>query len=181
MTTKKPKATLSLKERIRRGGPTRTLTVWIGADLDLLDEYERLSNPTPDQATSLAGAAPTVENPRLAELRALLAEYEVQFKLRGLDSRRWNKLVAAHAPRLDADGTILKEDRAIGANMATFPDALVRAATVCPDLDDEDWAALLGDEDTEGSLTPGQLDELSAAAFSLAKVGPDIPFSFSGS
>lgn len=181
MTAKKTKPGLSLKERIRRGGPTRTVTVWIGADLDLLDEYERLTKPAAEQATSLAGSAPTVESPRLAELRDLLAEYEVQFRLRGLDSRRWNKLVAAHPPRLDTDGTINKEDRSIGANMETFPDALVRAATVSPELDDDDWAALLGDDETEGSLTPGQLDELSAAAFSLAKVGPDIPFSSSGS
>lgn len=180
MTTKKTKP-MTLKERIRRGGPTRTVTVWVGADLDLLDEYERLSQAAPEQATSLAGPVPTAENPRLAELRAALAEYEVQFRLRGLDSRRWNKLVAAHPPRLDADGSIHKDDRAVGTNMATFPDALLRAATVSPELDDDDWAALLGDDDTEGSLTPGQLDELSAAAFSLAKIGPDIPFSSSGS
>lgn len=179
MTAKKK--TISLKERIRRGGPTRTVTVWIGADLDLIDEYERLSNPDPDQATSLAGTPAPVDNPRLAELRALLADYEVQFRLRGLDSRRWNKLIAAHAPRLDADGTILKDDRIVGANMSTFPDALVRATVVSPELDDEDWVALLGSDDAEGALTPGQLGDLSAAAYTLSKVGPDVPFSSSGS
>lgn len=181
MTTKK-KQPLSLKERIRRGGPTRTVTVWLGADMNLIDEYEQRRPVQLPAVTSLAGAEIlATSDPRLDELRGLLAEYEVKFTLRGLDSRRWNKLVAAHPPRLDADGTIHKDDRAVGANMTTFPDALVRAATIDPQLDDEDWIALLGDDDTEGSLTPGQLDELSAAAFSLSKIGPDVPFSSSGS
>lgn len=183
---KKP---LSLKERIRRGQPTRTVPVWVGADMDLLDEYEQLSEtkPEPEQATSLAGPAEGAAiardqaDARIAELRTLLDDYRVDFVLRGLGDRVWAALVGKHKPRLDADGTILKDDRIVGANMDTFPRALIRATTVSPELDDEDWLALLGDEENEGSLTPSQIDRLSAAAFTLSKSEVDIPFSSAAS
>lgn len=183
MTSKKK--TLSVKERIRRGGtPTRTVPVWLGADLDLLDEYERLQAEKPAAVvTSLAGGS-TNEVPtsdRLAELRELLGEYLVEFRLRGLAAKPWGKLAAAHPPRTEPDGSILKADRVLGANMETFPAALVRAATVSPELDDEDWLALFGDDNTDGQLTPGQLDALSAAAYGLSKHDADVPFWSAGS
>lgn len=187
MTSKKKP--LSLKERIRRGQPTRTVPVWVGADMDLLDEYERLTEtkPEPEQATSLAGPAEGAAvardqaDARLAELRDLLDDYRVDFVVRGLGEKRWRALVNEHKPRLDDDGSIRKEDRVVGANMDTFPGALIRAATASPAFDDEDWAALLGTAEEEGTLTDGQLGSLSAAAYTLSKVDVDVPFSSAAS
>lgn len=182
MPPKKNGKTLSLKEKIRRGGPHRTVAVWIGVDRGLVDEFETLSAPPEKkQAASLAGseqsnATDPARDARLAEVRELLSEYEVDFVIRAFGKKRWRALIDEHPPRKDSDGTISKEDRQLGVNMSTFPEALIRAATVSPVLDDGDWQALLGTDDEEGSLTDGQIDDLAATAYALNKTETDVPF-----
>lgn len=177
MSTKKK---LSAKERIRRGGPpTRTVTVWLGADLDLVDQYEAAVKELEEAqkpADSLAGNGSTADiTARIEALREQLDQYAMDFRLRGMDDKRWVRLLAEHPPRTGDDGERVPSDRP-GWNAETFPPALVRATTVSPELDDEDWLALLGDDDTEGQLTGAQVDELAAVAFSLSKVSVDVPF-----
>ncbi len=176
MSTKKK---LSVKERIRRGGPpTKTVPVWLGADLDLIEQYEtlraELENARPAKTLAGDGGRADLEA-RLESLREQLDDYAFPFKLRGMDDKRWQKLVDKHPPRQLEDGGVDPRDKA-GWNAETFPGALVKATTVFPELDDEDWLALLGDDDTEGQLTPAQLDELAAAAYKLSKVPVDVPF-----
>lgn len=174
----------TIKDRLAKVGvSTRSETVIVGADLDLLDEHERLKaeldDPTP--ADSLAGNGSRTEKlERLAEIELALEPHRFTFRLRGLDDKRWERLVAEHPPRRTDEGEPDKRDR-IGWNMSTFPGALVRLATVEPVLDDEDWLALLGDDEVQGKLPGAELDKLSAAAFRLSKVQVDVPFWSAGS
>ncbi|MEO3922715.1 hypothetical protein ABGB07_02350 [Micromonosporaceae bacterium B7E4] len=175
---------LSAKERIRRAGPTtKTVRVWLGADLDLLEQYEAAQRELEEAqkpATSLAGNGPTGNiQARLDALRAQLDEYAMDFRLRGLADGRFRRLLEEHKPRRAGDEIHPHDNR--GWNAATFPGALVKASTVSPELDEDDWFALLGDEDTDGLLTSTQLDELAAAAYRLSRVEVDIPFSPAGS
>jgi hypothetical protein len=157
---------------------TRSVTVVVGADLDLLDEYEALKAALdePQPVDSLAGNGSRGEIiERLAEIERALEAHRFTFRLRGLDDKRWERLVAEHPPRRNAEGKPDERDR-IGWNMSTFPAALVRATTVEPELDADDWLVLLGDDELQGKLPGAELDKLSAAAFRLSKVQVDVPF-----
>jgi hypothetical protein len=172
---------VDIKEKIKRGGPpTRTVAVWLGADLDLLDEYERavheLDEAQPAKTLDGQGGRSQIQA-RIDRLRERLEEYRVTFRVKGLDDKRWERLLAAHPPRVNASGEIDDGDKRLGWNRETFNGALVRATVIEPDLDDEDWLALLGDDETEGQLTSGQVDELATAAFTLTKIRIDVPFS----
>lgn len=175
---------ITLKEKIRRGGPTDLVAVWIGAPVDLVREYEqaceRLEEGEKEQspADSLAGPAGlSVDEERatVARLRDELEDYVVEFRLRGLDPKRWERLLAKHPPRKDGEGNVDSRDKH-GWNAETFPAAAVRAATLAPELDDDDWLALFGDDENEGSLTFGQIDRLAGVAFRLSNGNVDVPF-----
>lgn len=178
--TAKTKKKLSLKEKIRRGPATEVVPMWVGADMTLVREYEAaqaaLEADTADD-DSLAG--PEVTKPetteRMREIQEELADYLIEFRVRAVDPKRWNKLLEKHPPRTDDEGKADPRDRT-GWNMETFPPALIRAATVSPELDDDDWRVLLGDETTEATLTGGQIDQLSAAVLRLSQFHINIPF-----
>lgn len=177
---------MDIKERIRKAGPTtRTVPVWLGADLDLVDEYEaavQALEAAKKPADSLAGNGPVADlEARVDELRERLDEFRVDFKLRGLDDLHWSRLLDQHGPRKDAEGKDNPEDAEFGYNLETFPAALVRAATVEPVMDDEDWVALLGDEGTLGLLTSNQLQQVFKVAFRLSRHPVDVPFSSAAS
>lgn len=181
MTASKPKKKLSVKEKIRRGPAAETIPVWVGADLDLVREYERLEGEliaVHKDSDSLAGPEVTAEvkRARMQELADELADYVVEFRLNPIGPKQWAKLMAKHPPRQTAEGQTDPRDR-VGWNMTTCPGAMVRAATVAPDFDDDDWLVLLGDDDTDGNLTDGQIDELSAAVLRLSQHHINIPFS----
>lgn len=168
----------TIKEKIRRGGPTKTVPVWIGAPMDLVEEYEQACKDAEDAgqpADSLAGTAGGGEHQmRLLDLRRQLDEFVVFFTLRGLDDKRYQRLKDAHPPRQLGE-EVHPRDR-FGFNYETMPAALVRACTVAPDLDDGDWLALFGDDDTEGSLTGAQVDALGGVAVRLCTRDVDVPF-----
>jgi hypothetical protein len=173
---------MDIKERIRRAQPTtRSERIWLGADLDLLDEYEaavQALDEAKKPSDSLAGNGSVADaEQRVEELQAKLDEFAVDFKLRGLDDLHWSRLLDQHQPRKDAAGTADPQDAEFGYNMETFPAALVRAATVEPVMDDDDWRALLGDEDTLGLITSNQLQQLFKVAFRLTRHPVDVPFS----
>lgn len=168
----------SFKERLKVLGPsTKTVPVIIGADLDLLEEYERLQADVeaarPDD--SLAGnSARSEASERMRAIEDALAGNRFDFRLRGLDDKRWQELLAEHPPR-QVDGKPVADDR-LGWNAVTFPAALVRVCVIDPELDDEDWLELLGDDGMVGKLPSSELDKLSAAAFRLSRVQVDVPF-----
>lgn len=169
----------SVKERIRTAGPTtKTVPVWLGADMDLVEQYEaakaELEDVKPAKTLDGSGGKAEVEA-RIATLRKRLEEFRVDFRLRGLGDRRYERLVAEHPPRKTEDGSVNPKDN-LGWDRTTFPAALVRAAVVEPELDDEDWRLLLGDDDQDGQLTGGQFDDLAAAAFKLSQHPIDVSF-----
>jgi hypothetical protein len=174
---------LSIKERIRQSAPvTKPVTVWLGADMGLVEEYEEieaeLKNLRPNDSLAGDGGGPLRD--RLAELRQELDQFAVVFRLRGLDDGHYESLLSQHPPRRKDDG-VDPRDLRFGWNIATFPAALVRASTVEPELDDEDWRLLIGQEGVPGKLTAGQLDELAGVAFRLSKHPVDVPFSSAAS
>ncbi|QLQ37994.1 hypothetical protein [Micromonospora robiginosa] len=171
---------MNIKDRIKNARPTtRTVRVWLGADLDLVDEYEAAVAALEEAqkpADSLAGNGSVTDAEQLvADLRARLDEFAVDFRLRGLDDLRYAQLLRDHPARVDAVGKTIEADES-GWNRDTFPTALVRLAVVDPELDDEDWTALLGDDTTLGVLTSRQLDRLATVAFQLTRQIADIPF-----
>lgn len=185
MTTKKIPKKLSLKERIRRGPATEAVSVWIGADMGLVREYETAAAKLAEEKSeddSLAG--PDVDEPtitaRMAEIRDELADYEETFRVRAIDPKRWNRLLEQHPPRMLGDGAPDPRDRS-GWNSETFPSALIRYATVSPEFDADDWLVLLGDDEQEATLTGGQIDRLSATVLRLSQWHIDIPFAHAAS
>ncbi|WP_346536941.1 hypothetical protein [Micromonospora sp. DPT] len=177
---------LSIKERIRNAGPvTKKVTVWLGADVTLIDEYEELQerlDKLDEQGSpgdSLEGSPARDElRDRLAALRAQLDEYALELRVRALDDDEWQRLVDAHPPRrkTDIDEADVRDAKS-GWNTTTFPRALLRAATVEPRLDDEDWRLLLGDGETPGKLTDPQVEEAAGAVARISKYPISVPFS----
>lgn len=186
------KSSLSVKERLRRAKasgttllPTRTVDVWLGADVDILDAYaEAVAAATTTDEPAGAGRGRRLDGrgsraeaqQRADSLAEQLAEFRVAWKVRGLSEREWERLLAANAPRKDGDG-VDAQDAAVGWNSQTMPKALVLTGTVEPKLDEQDWKDLLGDDDTDGQLPPGEIDKISAAVFNLTRKPISVPFS----
>lgn len=179
---------LSVKERVRRAKQsgqtllnTRTIDVWLGADVNLLDAYSEAmaasqadagESPRGRRLDSASGRAEAAR--RVEELRAQLEEFRVPWKVRALSDREWERVLAANPPRKDGDA--VHPDDAAGWNSRTMGKALVRAGSVEHGLDEDDWAFLLGDETTDGQMPPGEIDKISAAVFRLTRRPVDVNF-----
>jgi hypothetical protein len=105
-------------------------------------------------------------------LRAEMQEGTVQFRLEALSDTAFQRLVDEHPPRRDGD-EVHERDAQSGYNRATFYDALIRACTVEPELDAEDWELLLGEDGMSG----GQKLALSLEASRINGESVDVPFS----
>lgn len=145
---------------------TRTVTLYVGGDLDLVDEYNRLAEEAANP-TSLAGADTT----RLEEVRAQIAEGMMTFRFQALGRRSLQKLLDAHPPRKDK-----QQDQLLGFNEDTATDALIRKCLVEPDLSEAALTELL-----EEDLTDGQYEKLSATAWALNRRSADVPLSLTAS
>lgn len=145
---------------------TRTVKLYVGGDLDLVDEYNRLeaeqANPT-----SLAGT----EKARLEEIRQQILADTMEFKFRGLGHRPLQKILDEHPPRQGRN-----RDQVLGFNEDTATDALIRKCLVEPDLPDAALTELL-DED----LSDGQYEQLSQTVWALNRRAVDVPFLLNGS
>jgi hypothetical protein len=154
---------------------------------DLAVEHEQLTRQLEDiksrPATSLAGSGAGPVEERLFELANEMRESVLAFTLRALPrgkrpgDRRpsWRELREQYPPR-EKNGEIVREDILAGfVNAADFPEPLVKASVVDPELTDDDWADLMP------SITDGQFDELVNAAWNLNRGKVDIPFSSAGS
>lgn len=179
----------SVKDRIRRakqaGGATRTVRVWLAPDMSLVDQHQRaVAEAESDQegdapAHSLEGHSPAAAaREQAAQLRAQLDECALDLTVRALSDDEWQRLVDEHPPRRKTDTADADPRDAEAAwNTSTFPGALLRAATVAPDLDDEDWQTLLGDVLNPGVLTRAQVQDAASAVLALSRLPLDIPFS----
>ncbi len=178
---------MSIKDKIKSARlPERTVPVCLDgalvAEIQAADrELKRLTEqPTADSLEGGGELRAVAE--RVEQLRQQMTESTVEFRLRAMPRRQWKAFIAQHAPRKDEEsGEIHPRDRNIGVNTATIYPALVRASVISPELDDEDWLALLGDEDTDGALTDRQFDELANAAWLLNRDTVDVPFSLAAS
>lgn len=122
---------------------------------------------------------------RLAELEEQMAENAIVVTVQALrrersprtpkDELTWKELCEAHPPRKGADGKPLPED-ATGVSMETFPEPLIRASIIGPDLSGEEWDDLLYEY-----MTDAQYDELFGLCWRLNRHKVDVPFSFAAS
>lgn len=144
---------------------------------DLVAEYERVqaehakAQQAAGQSLAGSGGAVVALDERLAELREEMSGSMLTLTLRGLPSHRYQELIDQHPPRTLGEG-VEPRDR-LGFNADTFFPALARACTVAPDLDDEDWDALLGDD---GKLTDAQVSKLCNTAYVLNRKDINLPF-----
>jgi hypothetical protein len=153
--------------------PERTVPICLRGDL--VAEHEtierQLEQAENRPASSLAGTGTghLIEQQRALEDEMLAATHE--FRLRALPRARWRELVNAYPPRENDDGELVGADVTAGVNMDTFPEPLVRASVVSPEMTGEQWTQLLD------ALTDRQFDMLVAAAWSLNQGRVDVPFS----
>lgn len=168
---------MDVKELIRSAKlPEKTVPLCLRADL--VAEYERtereLGTALAEVGDSLAGKgehARALEG-RLAKLREEMTGSTLTLTLRALPSARYQALVDEHPPRV-VDDKMDRRDQKFGFNVDAFFPALAKACTVDPQLDAEDWGALLGDD---GKLTDAQVDNLSTIAWQLNRKDIDLPF-----
>lgn len=175
---------MSIKDRLRQAKPiTKQVKVWLGVDMNLLDEYRtavsKLENFQPDN-DSLAGGNRAQMVARVDELRAQMDEYAFPMRLRALNEDEYQSLAEQHPPRMVGD-KVDPRDAESETNTTTFPAALLRAGTVEPELDDEDWARMFGTDGHPGLLSGAQVDELGLEVYRLTRVPVNVPFSSAGS
>lgn len=157
---------------------------------DLVAEFEELERQLTESlrtpADSLEGDGSGSIAERMEELRQQMLDETTPFRLRALPKPKWRKFVGSHPPRETEDGKIDARDQALGVNVDTFFDALIRRSVVDPALDEEDWLDLIGgvrkledgtEEEVEGVLTSRQFDDLGNAAWGLNRREISIPFS----
>lgn len=120
---------------------------------------------------------------RVRAIEAEMLEHTETWRLRAMPRHKFRALVAAHPPRLGEDGEPVDEDKRLGINRETFTPALIGASVIDPELDDEDWAWLLGDEDDDdsGVLNDRQIGDLEDMAWFLNRDQVAVPFSVAAS
>lgn len=154
--------------------PEQTVNVCLRGDLQA--EWEKLEQElTTLRAASKATLAGDPEETALAErIRAVEEQMRtatVPMVLRALTRRPWQQLCESHPPRPDNPS-----DRVVGANTATFYDALIEASVVSPDFGGSDRLKRLLD-----TLTSMQFDMLASAAWDLNRRDVGVPFSLTAS
>jgi hypothetical protein len=145
---------------------TRSVTLYVGGDWDLLDEYRRLQQEAA-APSSLAGS----DRSRLDEIEAQVRADSIKFRFKALGRRALQKLTDAHPPRKDKP-----RDQLHGFDEDAATAALIRKCLVEPELSDEAVTELIEDE-----LTDGQYEQLSNTVWALNRRTADIPFSLTGS
>lgn len=162
--------------------PTRSVQICLKADLvadwEAADrELKRAQDGQRSSDSKESNLGNLVDKVRALEAEML--EHTETWVLRAMSRHKFRALVAAYPPRKDEEsGEVVDEDRMLGVNSDTFFNVLIRASVVTPELDDEDWAWLLGnDTDEDGVLTDRQFGNLTDAAWFLNRGEIDVPFS----
>lgn len=154
--------------------PERTVSHCVRGDL--VAEFERLereltaekSKDNNDRLTAGAKAREIAQ--RMEKLRADMQESVIEFTLRALPRRDFQKFLVEHAPR---EGN--SQDRMLGYNSETLTEDLVRASIVSPELTDEQWGTV------SDRMTAAQWQEFVTVANALNMEGVSVPFSLSAS
>ncbi|MGW6913707.1 hypothetical protein ACWGB8_07795 [Kitasatospora sp. NPDC054939] len=152
-------------EEIIKGATLRETTVPLCLAGQLQGEYEALERQLADVASlvgdSLAGSPRVQIAARMEELRAEMAEHQVEFRLRAIGAERWSDLVAAHPGEAGA----LFDPR-------TLAPAAVAACAVEPTMTVQQYRRLAE------KLTAGQQNALLDAVWALnTEASQRVPFS----
>lgn len=142
---------------------------------DLKAEHEQLNAELvrleADAVDSLAGNGGGELADQIRALEEEMRENTYPIRLRALPRPEFRAFLAEFPPELDEDGKAGGMDAAFGFSVeAGFP-PLLRRSIVDPELDDADFADLMG------KLTDSQFDELAATAWRLNKGEISVPFS----
>ncbi|GLZ62880.1 hypothetical protein [Micromonospora sp. NBRC 107095] len=155
--------------------PEDTVSLCLRADL--VAEYERVqaehAKALEAAGDSLAGSGGAVQalDEQLTELRQEMTGSTLTLTLRALPSHHYQALMDEHPPRVTDEG-VNPRDR-LGFNSSTFFQALARTCLISPDLDDEDWEGLFGED---GALTDAQVSRVCNTAYALNRKDIDLPF-----
>lgn len=163
-----------LKKRKRR-----TATVEVCLRGDLAGEYEALER----ELANLPAGNKLGGDPRKAELqqkmeqvRAEMAEGTITFRLEAVPDDRFQEIVDEHPPRRAGDDVDPRDARTM-VNGPAFNKAVIRACTVEPELDDDDWELLLGPD----GMSSGEKMRLATEATRICSQPVDVPFSSAAS
>lgn len=141
---------------------------------DLVAEVERLERELAQAQTKDARLTGNTQAREIAErieaVRAEMQDSVVEFTLRAMPKRAFQKFLVDHAPREDN-----AQDRLLGYNSETLTDDLVLASLASPELTDEQWEKLCD------CMTAAQWNEFVEAANALNMQGVSVPFSLSAS
>lgn len=151
--------------------PERVVAVVL--DRQLVTEFQRaedgLDKAHEDRARNGRLASSSVKDAaeKVEAIREKMRESTVEFTLRGMRAADWRALKAEHPVGDDPS----PEDNLLGADVNALFDAAVRKSIVSPELDDDDWSALVD------VLTEGEWDRFTNAVYALNEQGTNIPFS----
>jgi hypothetical protein len=167
--------------------PTRSIEICLKGDLvaDWEAAERELNRAREEQRSASSKEAPGLGSliEQVRALEAQMREHTETWVLRAMPRHKFRALVAAHQPRKGDDGEPIAEDARLGLNRATFFPELIKATVVTPELDDEDWAWLLGDEAAgeDGVLTDRQFGDLEDASWFVNRGEVEVPFSHAAS
>lgn len=185
----------SVKDRLKAAKlPERTVDICLRGDLQA--EWEDLHRQLADAEAAAAKDKRLNGDRRARQIGEQITAVQDQmraetlvFRMRALPRKQWDALLKQHPPRRDNEA-----DTQLGYNVDMFMAALIRACTIAPDLDDDDWRTLLGDDDAErarrekagepvedGVLTEWQFAQLQNTALALNVRKVDVPNSFAAS
>lgn len=157
--------------------PERTVPICFRGDL--IADFEALERQLEEAQKASADSLDTGTGELLERMDAIQAEMRENtypVRLRAMDFRFYNALVAKHPPRRDDDGAVLEDDSHLRVNTETFWEPLLRASIVDPELPThDDW------EDFVAGITDYQYNELAVAALNLNRGKVDVPFSLAAS
>lgn len=174
---------VKIKDAIAESKPS-SCSVPICLRADLVAEYEerdrRLSEAVRKPANSLAGNGSAVLIAEMDEIREQMIEYTYDFRIIDCGRRTYGKILAEHPPR---ENNAAEQKQGFADS---FYAALLRVSIVSPELDDDDWLALVGwepgtfgedDPGDEGKLTEAQFTALTNGAWKVGHRDVDVPFS----
>lgn len=156
--------------------PERSIQVCLRGDLaaDFEAAERELRSAQESKSTGLEdGIGPIID--RLDALRDEMREHSEEFRLRAMPQPKFRALMAEHPPRRDEEGTLDAADASLGFNRETFFDSLLKLSVVSPELDDDDWTALLD------VLVDRQYQDLVDAAWYVNRSEVSVPFSSAAS
>jgi hypothetical protein len=176
--------------------PEREVSICLRGDLvaDHEAAERELEAAQKKPVDSLAGNGVAAIVARIEALEAEMAEHTYPFRLRAMPKPHFRALMAEYPPRRDPEtGEINPRDgMPLMVNRDEFFPALIRASTIDPPLDVEEWRRLLGDSDEErarltadgkedeiqdGLLSDRQYGDLEDTAWFLNRGEVDVPFS----